>query len=62
MLWGLVPGHDLGIPFAVALPLEADIIIRTMVHKMSDLEENAYHDTEGGRVTAPDWSWEVCIQ
>ena len=37
MRWGLVASHDLGIPLTVALPLEMDAIIRTTVHKKSDL-------------------------
>jgi hypothetical protein len=37
MRWGLIPGHNLATPFTVARPLEINTIIRTVVHKMSDL-------------------------
>ena len=39
MRWALVPGHNLGAPFIVAMPLQEDTTISTIVPKMSDLEE-----------------------
>jgi hypothetical protein len=56
MIWGLVPGHDLATPFVVPRALDADTIIRTIIHKMSDLGDNAYQDTDEGRIREPDWS------
>jgi hypothetical protein len=37
MSWALVSGHDLATPIVVTRPLEVDTIIRTIVHKMSEL-------------------------
>jgi len=61
MAWGLIPSHDLAVPLVVARPLDVDIIIRAIVYTMSDLR-NTHQDTDEGRMTAPDWSREVCIQ
>ena len=54
---GLVPGHDLGIPIAVARPLEAGQYLLGV-----DTIESTYVDTYGSRMTVPDQSCFTRIQ
>ncbi len=60
MVLGLIPCHDLAEPLVIAMPLDVDIIIRTIAYTVSDLR-NTHQDSDEGRMTGHDWSGEVCI-
>ena len=62
MRWGLISGHDLAIPLALARPLEADTIISTIVSYDEWFLGNAYHDTNEGRMTVPNRRRLACIR